>query len=426
MQLSEEMRSVALKVLQLFILGPLAALTGLFALIMLCVGELMLALKLAVAGFVPVFLLCRTLPSQLRRVSGTVSKQERATLERIKYALGVQSPGVSFSFRVEKQSVHASYLPGGGGQAASLEIVAPTASGASFRIYHEGGHERALKKLGLLQEVQTGDDLFDRRWYIETDRPGGTEKLLNNPAARDAVSKVMLNRFDEIAVSGGKLRARAFGAIHEKGLHAVHLRRAAQELVLLAATLSSTDGGQGFVERIDNLCRTFVVAVSAVAVSMLGVSIYDSALLHWQALDGARVILRGILFGLPLIAAYIYAVIIVVRSRARAIGKLIFAAMFSVPGLIYLSAGIFLQLNGRWDSSEEVLHQAAVQDVDRRGGSIHVKSWRKPGRAEELVVPEETAEALEPESLVAISVKRGYFGMPWVSDIEHMSWEARH
>ncbi|MCB0346294.1 MAG: hypothetical protein KDD66_14340 [Bdellovibrionales bacterium] len=429
MQTAEEWRRLALKLIQTLVLGPLFVLGSLFVLITLAMGEYRLALELAVACFIPAYVIFKSLPQHIRRASGHLTEAERAALERLCRPLSVQLRGSGFNLKIGDVPVNASYLPSGAGLQASFELVTECATPAAFKVYKEGGHESALKKLGLLAEVQTGDDLFDNRWFIETDLPQQTKYVLSSSDVRDPIGRALLNNFDEVQVLKHKVRVRGFGRIDEGNLQAIHVARAAEQLASLAAALKKVGYPGRLLGSIETFLRSTLVLGSAAAIAAVGVSLYDSSTLSAQPLDGTRVFIRGMILGLPLIIAYLAMVTIVIRSRANALRKIALAAMLAVPGLVYLSAAAYLHINSTWDTSTESFHQAKLLDVKKRGerAYLSVASWREPGSSESLMVRSEFAKPLEAgQSVLAVTTRGGYFGTTWVSGLEHMSWNAKH
>lgn len=429
MQLSEEWRSLALRLLGMLFFGPLLALGAVFAIVMLFVGEVLIALQLAAACFIPAYLLFRTLPQQLRRISGSMSGEERAKLDRLRSTLAGRGSGNSFRIESNGESIQASYLPSGAGLEAAFELALESRSFAAFKVFKEGARESTLKRLGLLSEVQTGDELFDKRWFIETDYPLQTEYVLRDPHMRAAIGRLLLNNFDELEVRPKLIRARSFGRIHETGLHAVQVQRVCAELSIIAGRARAAQTSGRSFATVENNFRSISVILAAFSLAALGVSMHQSALHSVQVLDELRGFVRGALVSLPLIALFMASAVLVLRSRAKAIRKIIFAAVLAVPGMIYLGAAAYLRANAAWDDSAESVHHARVLNVRLRGAEAKVSlaSWREPQGREYISLDSSIGRELEAgQSMLAISTREGYFGTPWVSSVEHMSWKSKH
>lgn len=60
----------------------------------------------------------------------------------------------------------------------------------SFTIKHETWYDRFFKKLGVSNEVQTGDDEFDELVYVVSDNNLIHEKLVSSPEIRNALKKI--------------------------------------------------------------------------------------------------------------------------------------------------------------------------------------------------------------------------------------------
>jgi hypothetical protein len=110
---------------------------------------------------------------------------------------------------------------------------------------------------------------------------------------------------------------------------------------------------------------------------------------------------------------------------------------FSVVGLGYrLCAlviigsslyGVFLLSNGRFDLSEPAHHPTQIVRIGLDETEIgirvpfvwaDVRSWRRPGQLERVLVRPEERERLWGGQAVVVSVRSGFHGVPWISRIE--------
>jgi hypothetical protein len=101
---------------------------------------------------------------------------------------------------------------------------------------------------------------------------------------------------------------------------------------------------------------------------------------------------------------------------------------FSVIVLGFTFYSLFLFANGKFDLSEPVPHateivsigmEEPVLGVDLPFTWATVRSWREPGGTERILLRWAERERLWGGQPIVVSVRRGYYGRPWVSAIEH-------
>ena len=98
---------------------------------------------------------------------------------------------------------------------------------------------------------------------------------------------------------------------------------------------------------------------------------------------------------------------------------------FGLVVLGFCFYSVFLFANGRFDFSDPVTHKTEVIDIGMEEPTLGVpmpftwatvRSWRVPGATERLVLRWD--ERLWGGQAVVVSVRSGYYGVPWVSRIE--------
>lgn len=91
------------------------------------------------------------------------------------------------------------------GSANGLELQAATRGFPAIRFTSEGDSERQAKETGLSREVQTGDEVFDRAVYIDTEVVDAQVKLvLSSPAVREAIVD-LLREFSQVVMDDASI-----------------------------------------------------------------------------------------------------------------------------------------------------------------------------------------------------------------------------
>jgi tetratricopeptide repeat protein len=89
--------------------------------------------------------------------------------------------------------------------------------------------------------------------------------------------------------------------------------------------------------------------------------------------------------------------------------------------------GLFLLSNGRFDVSDPAHHATSIVRIGLDETEIgirvpfvwaDVRSWRRPGGLERILIRPEERERLWGGQAVVVSVRAGFHGVPWVSRIE--------
>ena len=89
--------------------------------------------------------------------------------------------------------------------------------------------------------------------------------------------------------------------------------------------------------------------------------------------------------------------------------------------------GLFLLSNGRFDLSDPAHHRAEIVRIGLGETEIgirvpfvwaDVRSWRRPGELERILVRPEERERLWGGQAVVVSVRAGFHGVPWIARIE--------
>ncbi|MFH0984843.1 MAG: hypothetical protein V1882_04840 [Candidatus Omnitrophota bacterium] len=111
-------------------------------------------------------------------------------------------------------------------------------TGGEFEISGEGGAERLFKNVGVVREVQTPEEEFNRRFYIASDTPQFAQSYFLFPEKREAVRRLFDTKASTVTHKGQGLTVTWKGSSsHADGVAAI--KSASEALAVLAQEIPS-------------------------------------------------------------------------------------------------------------------------------------------------------------------------------------------
>jgi hypothetical protein len=129
-----------------------------------------------------------------------------------------------------------------------------------------------------------------------------------------------------------------------------------------------------------------------------------------------------------MLAFWLHALIRGVRARAKLLSPI--AIGYRLCALVILGSclyGLFLLSNGTFDLSDPAHHRTEIVRIGLDETEIgirvpfvwaDVRSWRRPGELERILVRPEERERLWGGQAIVVSVRAGFHGVPWISRID--------
>jgi hypothetical protein len=114
------------------------------------------------------------------------------------------------------------------------------------------------------------------------------------------------------------------------------------------------------------------------------------------------------------------------RAQRRPLELMSGALAAVVLGFAFYS--LFVFANGKFDLSEPIPHATEIVSIGMEEPTFGItvpvtwatlRSWRSPGATERVMLRWEERQRLWGGQSVVVSVRRGFYGKPWVSAIEH-------
>lgn len=281
--------------------------------------------------------------------------------------------------------------------------------------------DRLGKRLGINREVQTGNEEFDGKVYIETDAPDQmVQKILSEKAVRARV----------MAVTSDPNRSVTFYT----GVGVVVERQAPDESSLdqaffgsmldTAVDLSRAMKPLAFRPRKPAvLTPTLVLIILSYLAIPAGIVWLIMSINRWPLLDWFPV-LYGIGAGYALWFLFVFILAAVVRGRSNSLRILLIWLGALVIACPVAGAAGLLTANGKYDRKKPETHRVEVESAYYRTSKnrttyfVRVRSWKKDGSLVSFKVKREIYEWVRRRNhgvkpWAEITVHPGRLGFPW-------------
>lgn len=296
----------------------------------------------------------------------------------------------------------------------------------ALQFAHEGGIDRFFKRLGFSEEAQTGDAEFDARVYIACDHPAVAALLRDHAEVRAAILALLTRESTKrLYTDGAHLWVeRSGGAMPDEAT----LQRLAQ----LRDALQAVPAERLTVLRDPFLHRALLIEAIGWALAWYGLPVLlESGLRpHPLYFDWSPVIWRGLGLAVALWIILFALARLLLRGSSRAHRVLTGSAFILVLGVPPSAIQMVSDANTRLDrSAPTVLRPVILQrqlhaDGDGRGGQVFRYTLRLEPLADapvplpaELKVTPDLYDAVRDGRRLAITLRHGALGVPWVENI---------
>ena len=333
--------------------------------------------------------------------------------------VGVYLPNTPVAGELDGVTYTVLYTPpvrGKHSKPSSLAISVPVSTAGEFQIVPESRYDRFCKRLGVAQEIQTGDETFDAESYVRSDAVEFTEAYLADPVKRIAILDVRRLGFPVVSLSGGTMTALWTGFDPGKHDRPDLTADAAARLVLLARDLPphqpEFDNRTGqHRKHWQTMLWGFLVVF---ALTVISLAVYTPVWTSELFGTAAFVFVPGV----PLFAVVSGLLLRGTSTSHYAWGGLMLGALFLFPAG---SLGSVALLNGVLDTSPRVTHPALIVEKyttrSKNSTNYHVKcqSWRAQGGTESFrVSSSEYNTVVEHRSRLEVTTRAGRFGIEWL------------
>lgn len=298
------------------------------------------------------------------------------------------------------------------------------ADAPDFQLTEEGAWDRWFKLLGLAVEFQSGDASFDARLYVACDHPALAGLLRRDASARRAA----LRLFDH-----GARRVFADGA-HvwvESSKSTDPTDAEVEALEAFRAALASI--GRSRLERLRDpfLWKAAAVEAFVWSLAFYGAPGFLELLVerNTRYLAPGALFARGLLVALGVYAALLTALALWLRGSSRGHRVLAESALLLAVGVPISSVQLVADANGAFDESAAVVLEPEIagRRVERHGRRRSRRTYHLELRStatweydvnRSIEVDRELYERAQGARRVAIRVRRGALGVPWIEAIE--------
>ncbi len=348
---------------------------------------------------------------------------QKRTLKHLGDALGTAPvvPGRKYEAEIAGQPYRYQYVPGSRNSPPRFTVGVECVSPGAFKVKKEKGFDRLFKRLGIAEEIQTGDPIFDQDLYLDTESVAFTRSYFQDHHKREAMVGLFQQGFSRVVHDGKSIQAtiQPFrpGDSREPDL--------IQHAVAALKTLASDLPEQYYEPRIAGaaawkvkrvLIFAVLVASAAAAVASLATNFR-----FYAALDKLDAFLVSLRYSVP--ALVMFGILAVSWLKGRSSSHLEVTAALAGALLAFPAGGfgLLLFLNGYLDTSPTVQHRAEAvekhytRSKDSTTYHVVLRSWREGRSREEIIVSRSVYAATRPgASEITVGTRAGRLGFQWV------------
>lgn len=334
------------------------------------------------------------------------------------------------------------YFRASEGSPSSLTATITSRSSGSFTVTRERPVDRLAKEVGLSRDIQTGDLLFDRDSYIDTETPDVALAVFMSPEKRESVRELFRLGVTSVKHNGKAMEAEwSPSPVSTEDPNLPLVRAAVPHLVTLAKDLPIELHPTTVRGRTPAKAKTLAAAAIMIAAFLVFVSgcvsswaAWDSTpagLLGFEQLDQGRVFLDSLKYSPPACLLFIVLAVGVIKGRSSAHKEMGAILLFSVVGFTLGGFGFTVLFNVWLDRSPAVAHTVLVTSKWISGGEtrdyhLTVRSWRRKGERETFAVPRYLYEQITPKrTKMIILTKPGRFGYEWAAGYSIAGQQSR-
>ena len=302
------------------------------------------------------------------------------------------------------------------------EIRLGVNKGTSFEfiVRREKGYDRLLKHIGIAEEIQTGDKMFDAAYYIISDEIELAHRLQRDSKLRDTVQQIFARyKPDELHIGRGRLWVR-FIAPKVQGI------RGQEGLASLLKLLAEQLGNMRLTVEVVRRQPTAWIAAAFMAFHM-GFLIGGISMLVFctSITDLFQLALTALGAGLALSVSWLLLVSAVMGKSSRVALVFFDFAIIGFAGMCMISGGSVASYNIEYDTSApHTIHTEVVDKYTRKGrrGSrryyIEVQHWKDKDDTYSIKVNSSTFSTVQKGATATIDLRDGALGFEWMENYQ--------
>jgi hypothetical protein len=328
--------------------------------------------------------------------------------------VNVHRPWGMFSFRFQKGDQHTS---------PTLHVAVPIVTPGKFLVRRQTGFDRLATAIGLAQKIRTGDDEFDRQFYIESATPAFAAAILAEPSRRQDIVDILGLGFTNVCCDGKQFLARWVKRKAKKEGDAELLEQAGLQLARLcrdlpyeveeiaAGNTATRSSWLGLA-----ILWSVVVVLVATAAIIFVICFNSGWPLDWWPL--AQLSLSSSIPGWVLFAGLALAIL-----RRRSTGHKELLAVVIVALFVFALAGylIAVYVNSAFDTGPPSQHTQVIvskHSSTHRGHTtyrVEIARWDIPGQSTSFTVSSTDYQTVQiGTSCVNVTTRPGWLGHTWI------------
>lgn len=305
-------------------------------------------------------------------------------------------------------------VPGGKNTPARAAVSVPTTAPGELHVRPENFVTESVKRLGMVDEFQTGDASFDRKYYFSGTTDEYVRSVFGVRENLERVRTLFAGGLDELEKSGTHLTASRSGAVW---LGIAELRSIVEQL----AKFSLPPVVPGLEARKLGGKQALYAMRAAIALVIFGGVTVPNVARPPLPLDGWIGFGVGVL---PIVAALCVAIPAAayfgLKGRSMAARGMI-ELLASLPAIAIALVFILMLANEQFDSTKAEEHEVRLvkRYVTGKKSSVfnlEFESWRGRDR-EELTVPADTFALARDGQVWQVRTRRGWLGHLWVESM---------
>jgi hypothetical protein len=340
-------------------------------------------------------------------------RRNKRRIQQLASMLGAVSSGTGGEGVSDGIAYRFAYSSGSNRNPSALKVTIDSPTGQPFRVVREGRAERLSKRIGLSNEIQTGDPAFDDEFYIETEAVELTKTLLMHEEARDAVRAVFRLGFTAVRQHGQQLQAVWSPFKLRDDVDPSLITGAVAPLAAIARQMPAT---MPAVEQTVGISVGVVAAAIALMMALAGLAV---AATRFRPLDGGAIMLDSLHYSIPALVPWLALAVLLLKGHSTARKLLPVLLITSVIAFVVGGNALETIVNGWADASPPSSHDEQVIRMYRIGGRtttyhVVVTSWRRSRQSENLSVSYAEYRAARPHRHVTVVTKPGRLGFEWI------------
>ena len=288
-----------------------------------------------------------------------------------------------------------------------------------FYIKKESKFDKFFKRIGLVAEIQTGDENFDSQFFIIAYDILFTQSFLSIKENRELIKSIFESGYNLLFVNSNKIEAKA------KPIKNINTEKTAVEDIASKLIKLKENIPENRVIIIDEtakrrkLLRIITFALT-ILFFILGIIFFIIGLIKYKPLDLGTLLFDSLIYFGIISVLFLWFSLDSLKGRSYSHYEWISVALISMIGIFFLVSGIRLYINGKNDKSEirkiDTIILKKYYSRSKNGTSYYLilQSWRKDKIYEKIKVSPAVYSKSKTEAPIVIYTKSGYLGYEWL------------